>query len=323
MTYEDFLREWEDPQQDFFMLHTSGSTGQPKPILLTKNRLILSAELTYKALALQKGKIYACLPLEKVGGFMQLVRSKVWNWDMQVVAPQSDPMEGLDAMHDCTFVSLVPFQLKTLLDKPASVQKLSRFQTVLIGGEGFDASVIPFDLFPHTRFYQTYGMTETYSHIALRELDPQKQSERFYPLPTIKLSINPGNSALQIDSPFSEKILQTQDAAILFEDGGFELLGRLDFVINSGGLKLHPETIEKEIAQTRLLAQDFAVVGIADLRLGQVPLLVVTQQIPPDIWEELKSKLPRFFMPHHQKIVNSIPRLPSAKIDRMKLIALL
>lgn len=322
MNVEDFLSQWGNPLVDSFELHTSGSTGEPKPILLSKNKLILSAQLTFRALDLQNGKIYACLPMQKVGGFMQLVRSRVWNWDIQVVAPQSDPMISLDTTHDCTFVSLVPFQLKTILEKPTSVLKLSRFQTVLIGGEGFDASLIPFELFPNTKFYHTYGMTETYSHIALRTLSPYALNERFYPLPHIQLGLNPNNGALQIQSPFSEGMLQTQDAAVLHEDGSFELLGRLDFVINAGGLKLYPETIEREIAQTRLLKQEFAVVGVEDFHLGQVPMLLVTQLVSPDIWSALKTQLTRFYMPHHQKKVDQIPRLPSGKIDRIKLSGL-
>jgi O-succinylbenzoic acid--CoA ligase len=132
-----------------------------------------------------------------------------------------------------------------------------------------------------TDFYHTYGMTETYSHVALRRIGEPGFS---FILPT-EASLN-GNGCLQFSNTLTEnRVLQTSDVAIFANDGTFRITGRADNVINSGGVKISAERVEAIIHQHSGMAEGtFFCAGIPDVILGEKLVLVLLKGISaPDL----------------------------------------
>ncbi|MCZ2129448.1 MAG: AMP-binding protein [Bacteroidia bacterium] len=317
MNYEEFCRLWEDPSILSFGMETSGSTGEPKTIKLEKKWLIYSAQQTQKALNIKREKILCCLPVNKVSGFMMMVRAKVLNLEFQYEEPSSNPMQNLDAEHNCTFVSLVPLQLKTILEDNISCRKLNRFSHILIGGGDIDRSIEHKLQGIKPMCFHTYGMTETYSHIALRKLNGKDRQRRFYPLPEVEISLN-DKGCLQVCTVYA-KNLNTNDLAEIFADNSFEILGRADFAINTGGIKIIPEIVEKQIAETHLLTNKFAVSSQSDRLLGEKLILVVEGKLQDTkpILTKLKTLLPQYHCPHKIVFVDALPMTETGKIRRV------
>ncbi len=160
----NFINFWEN-ENSSFLIETSGSTDKPKTIELKKEYLIWSANQSSKIIDLNTfTKILCCIPIDKIGGFIQMARAKVWNKEIEIIKPKTNPLDNYEGNAD--FISLTPHQLNVILDNEKSKQKLVQFKIVLIGGS-FISQYINYKLleFKNTIFYHTYGMTEKYSHI--------------------------------------------------------------------------------------------------------------------------------------------------------------
>lgn len=265
---EDIVQRWKAGQTGF-SITTSGSTGQPKPFLLQRSSLIWSAQQTLKHFITSPGKQLICLPLTKVGGFMQVVRAMVWNQPFYQVTPSSNPLMDLNLPQDCTIASFTPHQLYHILQLPESRNRLKQFKSVLIGG-GEVSDALEKELiaeFPEIQFIHTFGMTETYSHFAGRKL-----GEEWYQLTDhIEIKINELGCLMIISPLASDTWMTTQDIVEIHPNGKqFRWLGRSDFTINSGGVKIQLETVEKYIRrQLNWNETDFFCWGMSHESLGQ------------------------------------------------------
>ena len=146
--------------------HTSGSTGVPKTMEIEKSRMVASARMTCRRFDLgEDTRALLCLPIAYIAGRMMLVRALTAGWDLRAVVPSSRPLEQVEGRFD--FAALVPLQLYE------SVEALSRIRKVLVGGgavsEAFLGRLAECRL-PETAIYQSYAMTETVTHVAVREL---------------------------------------------------------------------------------------------------------------------------------------------------------
>lgn len=266
---EDF---WAQTKNNEFYVETSGSTGLPKALCLSKDKIVWSAKSTQRALNIHsnKEKILCCLPLNKVSGAMQYFRSKIWPAEIVFVNPSGNPLLNYESSLNCTVISLTPSQLFEILHNAKSIEKLASFSIVLIGGAAFDFE-IPFLQFKQTRFYQTYGMTETYSHIALKELPYE---DVYLPLDGVEIDIN-DKGCLRIKAPVTDnQWIDTQDLAKL-TGAGFTFLGRIDNAINSGGIKIIAEQLESKIAEKLgWKQQDFFIHKTAHEKWGEQVVLV-------------------------------------------------
>ncbi len=309
-----FNAEWESHRESF-ALTTSGSTGSPKTWQLKRHLLQWSAEQTLKHFIRSENlHQLCCLPLNKVGGFMQLVRSKVWNAPIDVIPPTKNPFTTYSGK--ASIVSLTPMQLNAIVKEPDSLQTLSRFQTVLIGGEPLSESLENLLLkhCPNTHFVHTFGMTETYSHFAGRVL-----GEPLYRIiDNTEIKTSPENT-LQIKNACTENTwLNTNDLVEIIHTNQFKWMGRIDFTINSGGVKIQLETLESTIRQQIETDIPFFCWWIPDEELGQ-KLVLYYLETEPNLerinfnspYEKPKMQLPL------QKFVytetGKINRLESAK----------
>lgn len=320
-TLLNFCKDWFHKQPEF-SFKTSGSTGPAKEIILNRNMLSWSAAASKKAFQLHREPhLLLCLNPEVIGGRMILVRAMEWDCEITVIEPASNPLKNIEENHGFTFLSLVPYQLEQVFKDPGSIDKLNRFELLLLGGAKIEAKLqeeIGKKL--NIRCLHSYGMTETSSHIALREVHPNLENH-FTALEGVRLSQGE-DSRLSIESPSAIKSpLLTNDLVELFDGDKFILHGRADLVVNSGGIKISIEEIENLSAPImESYGFPFVYWKKNDDSLGERLVLLVEgdeDDIEKDeILESLKQQLPRYKAPKEIIFVGSFQRSKSGKILR-------
>ncbi len=310
----EFCRLWRSGEKSF-LFHSSGSTGDPKPIYLSREELYSSAKMTGEWLNLQKGDVaLVSLYPSYIAGAMVLVRALVHDLSLILVEPCQNPLVQIPPI-SIHLASFVPTQWSTILESGVDLNVyFKKAKGVLLGGATVPDSLRRDFGFP---IYETYGMTETVSHIAFRTWN---QSE-FQILPDVQIAKNEENCLL-ICAPMTEnRWIETRDVVEIVEPGRFKLMGRLDRIINSGGLKIQPEKIE-EVYRSLIHAPLF-VAGVPDEFWGQKVVLFVEAILMPDYDEKtIHALLNSYEVPKQVVCLPSFLKTPSAKIDTMKTVAL-
>ena len=324
-----FGRDWQSGR-DTFTLHTSGSTGEPKPIIMTREQMAASARLTIQALGLPPGsRALVCLGIDYIAGMMMLVRGLVCGLRLTIVEPVSRPLAAFAPSTRFDFTAMVPLQLQAALTgAPHEFEILNAMQGVLIGGGPVSQALMAQLQGVSAPLYHTYGMTETVSHIALRRLNGPQRSDRFKPFDGVHLQLD-ARGCLAITSVLSRgETLYTNDLVELHPDGSFVWLGRLDNVINSGGVKVQTEKVESALETCLLQTCDgayadrrFFVGPIRDPRLGQMVAAVIEGEAWPTeielaMREQLQSLLTRYELPRRFFFVSKLIETRTGKIDR-------
>ena len=315
----DFLAEWWSDSLGM-ELQTSGSTGVPKRMLATREAMIASAAASCRFFGLKPGDTaLLCLPLQYIAGKMMVVRALVGGLNLIISEPSSTPLAGLERAID--FAPMVPMQVTTTLAQPNGAEQLAHVRTLLLGGGFVDPALEEQLQTLPCRVFTSYGMTETLSHIALRAANGPQRSDCYTPLPGVSLSLTP-DGTLQVTAPYLNiHNLPTNDLAEIGEDGTFRILGRADAVINSGGVKIQAEDIERTLH--RLTGLHVLALPLPHPVLGQCVALL--WEGPEDAEPALHSAcdtLPKYHRPHLVKRV-MLPRTTSGKIARKQAAALL
>lgn len=309
----EFVLDWisNRPTLDVF---TSGSTSKPKRIELDKEHMVNSALATGEYFKLRpKQSALLCLPCTGIAGKMMLVRAMVLGLHLDEVEPTSTPLSHNQKQYD--FTAMVPLQVQN------SLVDLSRIKTLIIGGAPVDDKLRSKLLKIHLRAYETYGMTETITHIAVKEIAPEP-SPYFEALPHVNLATD-DRGCLIIEAPkISEEKVVTNDLVELVSETRFKWLGRYDSIINSGGIKLMPETIETKLAP--IITTRFFVTGIPDQALGQKLVLVIEGKPSSknQLIEQIKSlkDISKYEVPKEIYFVKSFVETTTQKIHREKTI---
>lgn len=315
---QQFRTEWESASE-VIQVHTSGSTGTPKPLWVEKSRMTASATRTCRFLQIKNGdSALLCMPLQYIAGKMMAVRAFVCGLRLITVAPCARPLTRLyQSPH---FVAMTPMQVYETLKNPRERHLLKQVKCLIIGG-GSISNELQKELenFPNP-VWSTYGMTETLSHIALRRLNGPDASEHYHPLEGVTLSLNE-QGCLVIEAPdICPQPLATHDRAVLHADGGFTLLGRIDNVICSGGLKLQIEQLEHQLAT---LPVDFRITSLPDPKFGEAVTLLYTGELTPQTVATLCRKMLRGTeCPKHIFRVDRLPQTETGKPARAALRAL-
>lgn len=297
----DFILDWFD-DKSYIDMYTSGTTGTPKSIRIDKNAMVHSAIATGDFFDLQPGdRVLHCLPAKYVAGKMMFVRSFILGLDMDFVPPSSHPLEHNDEKYD--FSAMVPLQAKNSLDKLSQIKKL------IIGGVKIHKSLEQELVKLPIKIYETYGMTETITHIAAKEVG----TEAFSTLPNVTVSVNE-NQCLEIVAKNigGEKIV-TNDIVKLISDSQFVWLGRFDNIINSGGIKLLPEQIENKLSHS--IAGRFFVNGEPDETLGEKVVLYV-EGAPIEINHSIFDVLDKYEKPKEIIFIPKFKETATGKIMR-------
>lgn len=308
-----FLNEWFDASP-VITVHTSGSTGVPKGLVVRKDRMMQSARLTCEFLNLQAGDTaLLCMNLRYIGAMMMVVRSLVAGLNLVVRPASGHPLSDVEV--PLKFAAMVPLQVYNTLRVPAERKRLEHTDILIIGGGAVDDSLEAELKTIPIAAYSTYGMTETLSHIALRRLNGEAASKCYYPFPSVELSLSAENTLIVKAPLICDDVLQTNDIACLCSDGGFTIAGRKDNVINSGGIKIQAEEMENRLQP--FIPVPFAVTAVPDPCLGQALTLLIAGK--PDIKElenKLQAVLETYYRPKHIFITELIPQTENGKIDR-------
>ena len=311
-----FIQEWLSPEP-YILAKTSGSTGTPKELLLKKVHMEASARMTAEFLSLQRGQTALLnLPLRYIAGKMMLVRSIVCQFRLIAIPPSSTPLQGLEIPID--FGAMVPNQVIHSLDS------LSQIGTLLIGG-GPIHSELEEKLFSLSgNIFHTYGMTETVTHVAMRRINGPKQTLYFQALPHVKFQQDE-RGCLVIDAPgVSDNPQHTHDVVDLLSPTRFIWKGRADHVILSGGIKIHPEEVEKLLEH--IMNQRFFVAGKPDPILGEKLILVVEGEPSHDTsLGDRISDLPisPYHIPKEVVFTKKFEETATGKVQRKKTLAAL
>lgn len=258
-----FLLDWFD-EKSYVEIETSGTTGDPKIIQVPKEAMVSSALATGDFFGLSVGdKVLHCLPTKYVAGKMMFVRAFILGWDMDFVAPSLKPLDGVEGEYD--FCAMVPMQLKY------SINELNRVKKIITGGVKVHKTLEDLikDSGVTSEIYETYGMSETITHVAAKKLG----EEAFTLLPNIEISQD-DRECLEILAPSisSEKII-TNDIVKITPDNKFIWIGRYDNIINSGGIKMIPEVLEEKL--TDRIPRRYIIAGLPDAMLGHKVVLAI------------------------------------------------
>ncbi|MCT4630916.1 AMP-binding protein [Winogradskyella sp.] len=312
----NFLIDWLN-DNDYLYVNTSGSTGQPKQIKLKKQAMVNSAIATGDFFCLEPGNTALhCLPSHYIAGKMMLVRAMILGLEIDHVEPSSHPIFDYENHYD--FCAMVPLQLKHTINYTYNIK------TIIVGGSKVTQPLLERIKNCDSRFFETYGMTETVTHVAVRQL-PSKVSEGdtfFKALPNVSFSQDERGRLVINASKLVNEPLVTNDIVDLKTETSFQLLGRFDNVINSGGVKLFPEQIESKLQA--VIDERFIVAGEADETLGERLVLIVEH--PRDSVESIANRiryvkgLTKFEVPKHIYITDKFIETVNGKIQRNKTI---
>lgn len=313
MDYEAFIAEWHN-DNPCVLVHTSGSTGTPKPLRVEKRRMEASARITCDFLGLKPDDTaLLCMPLDYIAGKMMVVRAITCGLNLICVEPSGHPLAKVDTPID--FAAMVPMQVVNSLNVPAEREKLRAIKHLIIGGGAIHPDLEQqLNDFPHA-VWSTYGMTETLSHIALRRLNGREASGWYTPFDGVTVNLD-HRGCLVIDAPaVCDHTLVTNDRAELC-DNGFRILGRIDNVVCSGGIKIQIEEVEQALKPH--LTAPFVITKKRDPILGEALTLLTEDPHTEAIAELCRTHLPKYQHPRHIFHVEKIPLTETGKPARAK-----
>ena len=317
MDLAEFLAEWNNAS-DKVLVHTSGSTGEPKPLWVEKRRMEASARLTCDFLGLQPGDTaLLCMPLDYIAGKMVVVRSLVRGLRLINVAPSGHPLKSLS--QPPVFAAMVPMQVYNSLQTHLEREILAGIKHLIIGGGAVDKALEAELRSMPRNVWSTYGMTETLSHIALRRLNGDAADDWYTPFGGVDVSIG-SDGCLVIKAPMvCAATLYTHDLAEIASDGRhFRILGRKDNVIDSGGIKIRMEEIEEALHPH--LAFPFMITKRCDKRLGEAVTMLAEcdEESADDIRRICENVLPKYWRPKYYIFIEKLPLTATGKPARAK-----
>ena len=308
---QNFIKEWYSESKTI-ECQTSGSTGTPKKISLQKSHMRHSARMTGNFFDFSPTeKLLLCIHPSTIGGKMQLVRAMEFNMELVVIPPTRNPFKYITI--PIYFCSLVPLQIKSIFNE--SPHKLNLFKNILLGGAPVGSDLKHEFQSYSTKFFEGFGMTETISHIALKNLS--ENQEIFTTLSSY--TINEQEGKLIINAPeLGVHNLLTNDLIKSTSSTTFEWIGRSDFTINSGGYKFQPEQLEQLLAPH--ISSLFFFTKEPDATYGEKVVLIIekTNNHQDEILLNniCKRELPPYAQPKMIKYIDKIYTTPSGKINR-------
>jgi o-succinylbenzoate---CoA ligase len=300
---------------DALVVATSGTTGEPKAAVLTREAIAASARATSARLGVDPAadRWLACLPLAHVGGLSVVTRALATGTPVTVHAGFDAAAVEAAGRAGATLVSLVPTALRRV--DPAL------FRIVVLGGSAMPAGLPP-------NAVTTYGMTETGSGIVYdgMPLDGVEvavvDGEIRLRCPMLLRAYRDGTDPRDAGGWFPTGDAGTWDAA----RGRLRVLGRMGDVIVTGGEKVWPATVERALAAHPDVGEA-AVVGVPDQEWGARVVAVVVprdRENPPDLSalrDAVRSELPAYAAPRELRIVDALPRAGLGKVARAELAA--
>lgn len=313
---------------------TSGSTGTPKGAQLTPVNLVASADATHQVLG-GTGQWLLAMPAHHIAGIQVLVRSLVAGVD-PLCLDLSDGFSipafaraahKLAAIGDRSYTGLTPMQLAKAMDSLEGIEALRTFDAILVGGAATHPQLLDAAVKLRITVVTTYGSSETAGGCVYSGT----------PIPGARVRIGEDGRILLGGPMIAQGYRNVDSSAFSVDDSGtswfatsdagafvgntLNVTGRLDAIINSGGLKLHPEQLEQHILRVPGV-EAACVVGIPDPRLGQMIVAAYSGWASrADILEALDD-LPRWQVPKDLRRLDALPTIGPGKVDRQAVAGL-
>ena len=301
---EDVVAWWNSGSASY-TLHTSGSTGVPKELMLQRKHIEASALATIAFFGLSEGQRSPLLLSAKtVGGFMMVVRALMAGLKLDILPVERRPAMRPGLRYD--FVALVPEQAAALAADP-KFDPTDVYCTLLGGADVRPELEDALSKWPRP-VYHGYGMTETLTHVALRQIGTGRT---YRGLPGV-LFAQKGDALVVYDPSRGVHELVTTDAAKVLSNSEFEWLGRLDGVVVSAGKKIFPEVVEAASGR------EGVAVGIPSREWGQMLVWVGAPGFDRNQIALKWEALPSWQRPKHV-LEHVIPYGSSGKPDRQAL----
>ncbi len=320
----ELARQWLNGNTTFTFF-TSGSTGVPKAITLNRTQLEASANATIKALSLKPSEhILVCMNTQFIGGAMLLIRGLILGATITLQEPSSNPFKHLAQHHPYTFASFTPLQLFPLIQNLFGEQTiLNQFKQVLIGGASISNELEEILSMLSVKCYQTYGMTETVSHIAIRQIG---KKESYQLLAGVAYQTDTRGCIALKGEVTQNQWVQTNDVIEPIDSNHFNILGRADDVINSGGIKVWPQKVEEQLRTVlKSLSIPFSNICVAqktDQQLGEKVIVLIETNLHELDWELVKAKLystlHKYEIPKTAYLLQQFVYTPSGKINKVE-----
>ena len=313
---ELFIEEWENASPE--MTHfSSGSTGIPKEIQVQKSAMQVSAKRTNSFFTLdEKSNYLLALPAQYIGGKMMILRAYLAQGNLFACPPLLNPLLHYPDDLAIDFAAFTPAQLYAILQNPISRKRFSQIRRCIIGGAPMPYIPEEWTENMHTEIYETYGMTETVSHIALRK----RGDSAFQTIdPNIALSVDERDCLVIHDEALSKTPIISNDLVAMQTKDSFIWRGRADHIINSGGLKIYPEEWEmtwKKIGE--LSERTYYLTSEKDLQFGEILVLMVEGKEIQELENKIASITPKNKRPKKIIYVDQIRRTKNGKIKRQK-----
>lgn len=310
MTFDEFREEWFD-SSPMIRTHTSGSTGTPKPVRLLKSDMELSARATCSRFGITSSSVLAIpLGMDYIAGKMMAVRSFVSGARLVVLPPSRRPLDGYDGP-TIDLLAIVPSQIDGLLDGYVA----GSVRNVIVGGAPMSARQEQRLLEAGLNVYATYGMTETCSHVALRS----GGSDEYQAMPGVTFDVDADGCLIVDTGGMSVGRVITRDVVTLISPTRFRWEGRADNCINSGGVKIFPEAVERMLSDV-MSGRGFYITSRQSREWGEEVVMVVTDGRPlsPEEQTAVDAVLPRYSRPK-AVIYDEAPELTrSGKLKRRR-----
>jgi len=313
----EFVVDWSN-RKEWIEARTSGSTGRPKNIKIKKEQILASAERTLESLELKAGdSALLCLPNRFIGGKMMIARSIIGELELHITENTATPQ--LPSGIDISFAAVVPYQMSSISKDADATKNWKKVKKIIVGGGHVDDALeAKLRSWPN-EIYESFGMTETISHVALRKISGTKEREPFVVLDTIDVELDDRGCLIIHSEALPTNPTITNDIVQMVDKRSFHWMGRADNLINSGGVKIIPEVIEK-LAKP-MLNTKFFFAGLPDEKLGeQVVLIIEGQPLSKDdqnlLTEDLRSALHKYEMPKVIHYLDSFEETENGKLQR-------
>lgn len=321
-----FISDWFSEKNEFDIT-TSGSTGAPKTIHVTRDQMIASALLTGSVLGLKKlDTCLVCIDTKYIGGRMMLVRAFTIGLHIFAIDPCANPIEKIPVGQWVNFAAFVPYQIENILESKHP-HSLDRVEKIIIGGAPLrNVTIDALDNF-QCMAWATYGMTETISHVALQVLNGKTKENYFETLPGVSVELD-DRGCLVLHVPYLPDPIITNDVAEVISQNRFRWKGRFDNIINTGGIKVSPEKIETAVQQYLITTDHtfrFFVHGLDDQLLGSRVVLVIeaitiAEEFLRSLASFLAATLSSYEIPRDALLVSKFSETPNGKINRLQTV---
>lgn len=311
MDYNSFLEAWHN-DKNHIKVRTSGSTGKPKELRLDKEMVRQSAMRTITFFSLNADSVfYSCISPDFIGGKMMAVRADLCGGKLIWEEPSNQPIGIIDLKERIDLLAVVPSQMLWLLE---NIEKLPEIKNIIVGGAPLNNALVEKISNSGLNVYETYGMTETASHIALKKVE--HGIIHFTVLDGIEVFTDK-RGCLGINFANGFQVI-TNDLAEIHSPKEFKIIGRIDDVIITGGMKVHPAEVESRISD--LIKYPFVITSEEDIKWGRRIVLKIEGKEDSCLSEEIITNLKTSLLPHQvpKKIlwVEKLEKTPGGKLKR-------